>query len=427
MAEETPPIVELAEWFQTPPGQYVLAWERAQFDAAVADVFGYYAWQVGLADWNLLRANRMPFKGCVGTEAPAPEHAEAWQARVVLAQPEALPFESQSVDLLVLPHAFECTAEPHNVLREVERVLVPEGRVVISGFNPWSMWGARTRMPGMEPWLPQPPSSQVSLPRLRTGSSCCRWRSSRAISAVTRRPAAARNGCVAGASWNRPARAGGAWAAPCIWCRPSSGCRDAYHWPAWKTPASAPAPLPSWSTARPTKTGRAPEPAAFANRINRTPASLMQDSKPIEQKVEMWTDGACKGNPGPGGWGVLMRAGAHEKTLHGGERQTTNNRMELLAVIEGLRALKRSCVVTIHTDSQYVMKGMTEWLANWKRRGWITADKKPVKNAELWQALDEQVGRHQVSWRWVKGHAGDPGNERADQLANQGVEVARRP
>ena len=139
MAEETPPIVELAEWFQTPPGQYVLAWERAQFDAAVADVFGYYAWQVGLADWNLLRANRMPFKGCVGTEAPAPEHAEAWQARVVLAQPEALPFESQSVDLLVLPHAFECTAEPHNVLREVERVLVPEGRVVISGFNPWSM------------------------------------------------------------------------------------------------------------------------------------------------------------------------------------------------------------------------------------------------------------------------------------------------
>ena len=139
MAEETPPIVELAEWFQTPPGQYVLAWERAQFDAAVADVFGYYAWQVGLADWNLLRANRMPFKGCVGTEAPAPEHAEAWQSRVVLAQPEALPFESQSVDLLVLPHAFECTAEPHNVLREVERVLVPEGRVVISGFNPWSM------------------------------------------------------------------------------------------------------------------------------------------------------------------------------------------------------------------------------------------------------------------------------------------------
>ena len=424
MAEETPPIVELAEWFQTPPGQYVLAWERAQFDAAVADVFGYYARQVGLADWNLLRANRMPFKGCVGTEAPAPEHAEAWQSRVVLAQPEALPFESQSVDLLVLPHAFECTAEPHNVLREVERVLVPEGRVVISGFNPWSMWGARAHArhgamaaaaavvagvaASAQDWF-KLLSLEVKQSHFGCYAPACR----------------SENGCVAGASWNRPARAGGAWAAPCIWCRPSSGCGMRIIGPAWN-PRKRAAPLPSWSTARPTKTGRAPEPAAFANRINRTPASLMQDSKPIEQKVEMWTDGACKGNPGPGGWGVLMRAGAHEKTLHGGERQTTNNRMELLAVIEGLRALKRSCVVTIHTDSQYVMKGMTEWLANWKRRGWITADKKPVKNAELWQALDEQVGRHQVSWRWVKGHAGDPGNERADQLANQGVEVARR-
>ena len=152
----------------------------------------------------------------------------------------------------------------------------------------------------------------------------------------------------------------------------------------------------------------------------------MQNSNPPPQRVELWTDGACKGNPGPGGWGVLMRSGAHEQTLHGGEPQTTNNRMELLAVIEGLKALKRSCVVTIHTDSQYVMKGMTEWLVNWKKRDWRTADKKPVKNVELWQALDEQVGRHQVSWRWVRGHTGDPGNERADQLANLGVESVRK-
>ncbi|OZI20424.1 ribonuclease HI [Bordetella genomosp. 9] len=142
--------------------------------------------------------------------------------------------------------------------------------------------------------------------------------------------------------------------------------------------------------------------------------------------VELWTDGACKGNPGPGGWGVLMRSGTHEKTLHGGEMATTNNRMELMAVIQGLAALKRPCQVTIHVDSQYVMKGMMEWIANWKRRGWITADKKPVKNAELWRALDEQVSRHKVAWRWVRGHAGDPGNERADELANLGVEEARR-
>lgn len=151
----------------------------------------------------------------------------------------------------------------------------------------------------------------------------------------------------------------------------------------------------------------------------------MQSNNDNDPQVEMWTDGACKGNPGLGGWGVLMRAGTHEKTLHGGQAGTTNNRMELLAVIEGLRALKRPCRVRIHTDSQYVMKGMTEWLVNWKRRGWLTADKKPVKNAELWQALDEQVARHQVQWRWVRGHAGDPGNERADALANQGVDSVR--
>jgi ribonuclease HI len=121
-----------------------------------------------------------------------------------------------------------------------------------------------------------------------------------------------------------------------------------------------------------------------------------------------------------------MRAGKHEKTLYCGEPQTTNNRMELQAVIEGLRVLKRPCDVTIYTDSLYVMKGMMEWLGDWKRRGWLTANKKPVKNADLWQALDVQVSRHQVSWRWVKGHTGDPGNERADALANMGVAMLRR-
>ena len=142
--------------------------------------------------------------------------------------------------------------------------------------------------------------------------------------------------------------------------------------------------------------------------------------------VEIWTDGACKGNPGPGGWGVLLRAGGHEKTLHGGEARTTNNRMELLAVIEALRALRRPCRIVLHTDSQYVHKGITEWLANWKRRGWRTADRQPVKNADLWQALEEAAAGHEIAWHWVRGHAGDSGNERADQLANLGVEQARR-
>lgn len=142
--------------------------------------------------------------------------------------------------------------------------------------------------------------------------------------------------------------------------------------------------------------------------------------------VEIWTDGACKGNPGPGGWGALLRMGRHEKTLYGGEPNTTNNRMELFAVIAALRALTRPCKVVIHTDSQYVQKGMSEWLPNWKRRGWMTADRKPVKNADLWQALDALVAGHDVTWRWVRGHAGDAGNERADQLANLGVESAKR-
>ena len=138
-------------------------------------------------------------------------------------------------------------------------------------------------------------------------------------------------------------------------------------------------------------------------------------------KVEIFTDGACKGNPGPGGWGALLVAGTHEKELFGGELGTTNNRMELMAVIEALNALSRPCEVIVHTDSQYVQKGISEWIHGWKARGWKTAAKAPVKNEDLWKQLDQAQARHKIEWRWVRGHNGHAGNERADALANRGV------
>ncbi len=137
--------------------------------------------------------------------------------------------------------------------------------------------------------------------------------------------------------------------------------------------------------------------------------------------VIVYTDGACSGNPGPGGWGVLLISGKHRKELMGGLAETTNNQMELVAAIEGLTALKNPSHVTLYTDSTYVKDGITKWIHNWKRNGWRTAGKKPVKNAELWQALDEVVARHDITWKWVKGHNGDPGNEKADELARQGM------
>lgn len=145
-----------------------------------------------------------------------------------------------------------------------------------------------------------------------------------------------------------------------------------------------------------------------------------------QQLVDIFSDGACSGNPGPGGWGAILRSGTHEKEIWGGEPVTTNNRMELMAVIRALAMLNRSVNVRVHTDSQYVQKGISEWIHGWKKRGWKTADKQPVKNEDLWRALDEEAARHKVQWLWVKGHAGHPENERADALARLGVEATRK-
>ena len=141
--------------------------------------------------------------------------------------------------------------------------------------------------------------------------------------------------------------------------------------------------------------------------------------------IEIFTDGACSGNPGPGGWGAILSYKGKEKELSGGEAMTTNNRMELMGAISALETLTRPCTVALHTDSQYLRQGITAWIHGWKKNGWKTADRKPVKNEELWKRLDAALGRHKIEWKWVKGHAGDPGNERADALANKGVDSVR--
>jgi len=142
----------------------------------------------------------------------------------------------------------------------------------------------------------------------------------------------------------------------------------------------------------------------------------------MTETVEIFTDGACRGNPGPGGWGVLLRFGEHEKSLYGGEVETTNNRMELMAAIKGLQAIKGPSKIVLTTDSKYVMQGITEWIVNWKKRGWKTANKKPVKNVDLWQSLDAEIQAHNIEWKWVKGHSGHRENEIADDLANLGID-----
>ena len=148
----------------------------------------------------------------------------------------------------------------------------------------------------------------------------------------------------------------------------------------------------------------------------------MTEAAQAKGKVTIYTDGACKGNPGPGGWGVVLKSSDKEKHLYGGETLTTNNRMEMTAVIQALKALKLPCHISLYTDSKYVMQGVTEWMGGWKARGWKTAGKDPVKNVDLWQEIDHLLGKHEIDWHWVKGHAGHPGNELADALANKGVE-----
>src|SRR6185503_2248006 len=211
-----------------------------------------------------------------------------------------------------------------------------------------------------------------------------------------RRPSSSRPGSTASPSWTRRARAGGRCSAGSTWCARSSACTAC---------ASSRRPG-AWS-------------ARGAGRSRRW--RIARTRTMSDEAVEIYSDGACRGNPGPGGWGAVLRYKGKAKGLWGGEARTTNNRMELMAVIRALEALKRPSKVKLYTDSQYVQKGISTWIHAWKRRAWRTVDKKDVKNADLWRELEAQASRHEVEWHWVKGHAGQPENERADALANKGI------
>jgi ribonuclease HI len=325
---------------------------------------------------------------------------------------DALPFPDSSIDLVVLPHALELARDPHHTLREVERVLVPEGRVVISGFNPASLWGLRQSAGRVRRSMGFGRGQSLYLPR--AGEFIGYWRLRDWLRLLGFEVEAGRFGC-----W-RPPLASEQWLERFAWME-SVGERwwpvlgSAYFLEAVKRVRGMRLiGLARQERRKPARrTGRGGQPPA---RQHRRYGDVMTD-------VVIYADGACRGNPGPGGWGAWLSSGAHEKELFGGERLTTNNRMELTAVIEALASLKRRSAVTIYTDSQYVKNGITTWIHGWKARGWKTADKKPVKNIELWQRLDELNAAHAVQWRWVKGHAGDPGNERADQLANRGIDT----
>jgi ribonuclease HI/SAM-dependent methyltransferase len=422
-------IIGLHDWFATPPGRYLLAWEQAQFDQAVADVFGYHALQLGAAEVDGLRTNRMPHRW-LALDDPA-RRGKA----TLLTDFAALPFAANSLDLVVLPHALELSPDPHATLREVERVLVPEGRVVICGLNPASLWGMRQRRAHIyrklgigDLYLPEG-GEFIGYWRMRDWLRLLSFEVESGRFGIYR-PAVRSEG-LAGAR----ALDGHRRRALVVHLRrgllSGGGEARARHAPAERRLA------PRRCTRHRARADRGQGAPAGRGQLRRQGhrqelKTGTENERTNEQgkislnEVVIYTDGACKGNPGPGGWGAWLKSGATEKDLFGGELDTTNNRMELTAVIEGLAALKRPCKVLLYLDSQYVRKGITEWIRGWKAKGWMTASKQPVKNVELWQRLDKLVseGGHQIEWRWVKGHSGDPGNERADMLANKGVDKA---
>ncbi len=388
----------LEEWLTTPQGTYVLDWELARIDQVVADIFGYFAVQIGLPGIDFLRASRVTTRrtAALGTGAQ------------VVADAHELPFETESLDLVVLPHLLEFSDEPHQILREVERVLRPEGQLVVLAFNPVSLWGVKrlfTRSAN-PPWN----AEFVSVLRMKDwlkllnfemrGGRFGRYRPPFASEKWLGRlgfleHAGDRWWPVAGAVYLMQAkkRVPGMRLITPSWRRArlkSEALAPTVNWgKRWRR---APRRASSGAHGNGIRAGRRLQHPRRVRRARLTHAgktgSMTEARRGSARTVVIYTDGACKGNPGPGGWGAYLTSGAMEKELFGGQSATTNNRMELTAVIEALNALKKPCQVIVYTDSSYVQQGIKTWIHNWKARGWKTADKKPVKNEDLWRALD---------------------------------------
>jgi ribonuclease HI len=339
-------LIRRTRWFNTPLGQRLLNEETAFLKQILPNLFGYHLLQVSNIGQGCLFESSLIRHSCILNDVidyPIQKFSNVYGLA------DALPFAQDSLDVVLLPHVLEFAENPHDVLREVERVLIPDGYVVILGFNPFSLWGLWSKL--------------------------------------------------------------GSKTAPC--CGNFLSLLRLKDWLA----------LLGFEIQQQENLGRVYIVLAKKRVANLTPIKPKWIlNKMNDTIVEAFTDGACRGNPGAGGWGVLLRYKDNEKQLYGGELDTTNNRMELLAAIMALENLKRSCKVCLTTDSQYVRKGITEWIQNWIKRDWKTASKKPVKNVDLWQRLYVVTQKHQVEWKWVKGHSGHTENEMVDGLANQGVE-----
>ncbi len=361
------------DWFDSPLGARVLRDETALARVALDDVFGFELLQVGAwgAGPHLLAGARTQH-----TTLVAPEAAAGVTLRAPLA---TLPFASDTIDAVLLPHTLELEPDPYAVLREAERVLCAEGCLMICGFNPWSGWGARRLFAQYLRRPAFPPGTQRLLSERRLRD----WVA------------------LLGFDIDRSRR-----------CRHDG--RLAFR----GLPAQG-------AQARANDDLAAAEAARAQTRTRRGRGTDDPIGTPTQQPmtaVDIYTDGACRGNPGPGGWAALLIAGETRREVSGAEALTTNNRMELRAAIEGLTALKRRCEVHLYTDSKYVLQGATEWLPSWKARGWRTAAKEPVKNQDLWEKLEAAAAAQDIVWHWVKGHSGNDGNEIVDQLANRAID-----